>query len=54
MKHVTSSPKFSKPNGMLEHAIGIMETLMPKVLEDDGNPNLALNTTVPPNITYHL
>ena len=42
MQHLTSSPKFSKSNGMVERTIGTMKTLMSKVLEDDGDSNLTL------------
>jgi hypothetical protein len=48
MEHVTSSPKYPKSNGMVEKAIGIMKSILYKVIKGGGDPNLAVleyNTT---------
>lgn len=42
LKHETSSPRFPRSNGMVERAIGTVKTMLKKVFEDRGDPNLAL------------
>lgn len=42
MKYIIYSSIFPKLNGMFERATGTMTTIMLNVLEDRGDPNLAL------------